>query len=268
MNVAKRNRAVSLLGKALAFVLTLGVAVPAMAGHYRASPYTGPWREYNCGEITKAFADPPRLLLAQLRNNPRQADDFVRNLSKCRGTNIIGWSLSTEASCALVEQVDAWLHKYGIALTGRGKPALTFGFWGSSSGNSADLANNANDCLTLNHRYFDVERRTAKPKPGMATPAATRGRPPERPAPTYPGSAPRPPAPPDPSVRVWQPTTAAESPRPSVADKIADNPTSTVNVYDGGTVNIFTLSEAPRYSPPRPTPISTLARPWRDGLYY
>lgn len=265
MNVAKRNRAVSPFGKVLAFALTFGVAMPATAGHYRASPYTGPWREYNCEEIAKAFVDPPRLLIAQLRNNPRQADDFVRNLSKCRGTNVIGWSLSTEASCALVEQVDAWLHKYDIALTGRGKPALTFGFWGTSSGNSADLANNANDCLTLRHRYFDVERRTVKPEPNVATSAAARGRPPARPAPTSPDFAPRPP---DPGVRVWQPTTTAEPARPSVADKIADNPTSTVNVYDGGTVNIFTLSETPSHSPPRPTPISTLARPWRDGLYY
>lgn len=213
-------------------------AGPASAAEYRSSPYTGPYWEKNCPAIQQAFANPPGLLLTQLRNSPRQADDFIRNYSYCNGTNVIGWSITTQSTCALVERVGAWLQEHDVALSGRGKGATFPGALGTFAGNAGDLANNANDCLVLQNRYFDGDGADNRGHDASATATPV-------PAAQAPSARPLPPAPPR-----------------ADADRAR-----TVHVHEGATVNIFNMAAEP---PPaaRAQQTTTRMQHWRDGLYY
>ena len=254
------------LATALAVLLpAIGAAAQHMSGvnHYRASPYTGKFLWKNCNLIKEAFANPPGLLLTQLRNSPRQADDFVRNYSLCNGTNAIGWSVTTERNCKLVESIGDWLARHDVALSGKRRSALTPGFWLTFSGNSADLANNANDCLVTQTRYLgqaeNANRRPAKARPPVAPP----GEPSAAPR-APPMSAPRPPR---------SPATppAMEFGGPVALEKTPDQSYFTMHVYSGAKVNIVTLGDVPPPQlPGHEVSQSAVAAGthWRDGFYY
>lgn len=207
-------------------------AQPVLTAEHRSSPFTGRFFEKNCPAIRQAFADPPPLLLTQLRNNPRQADDFIRNYSRCNGTNVIGWSITTQRTCALVERVGVWLETHDVALSGRGKGATFPGALATFAGNAGDLANNANDCLVLQHRYFDTERpvdRQPRDAAGTQAPA---------------------------------PATQPLPPEPARGDQ-----DGAIHLHEGATVNIFNLAASPAPAP-RIRQTTVRLQPWRDGLYY
>lgn len=237
----------------------IGAAAQHLASvhHYRASPYTGKFLWKNCALIKEAFANPPGLLLTQLRNSPRQADDFVRNYSLCNGTNAIGWSVTTQRNCTLVESIGDWLARHDVALSGRRRNALTPGVWLTLSGNSADLANNANDCLVAQARYRGQSASAARGQPA--------GRP--LPPPTGdPGAAPvsAPRLPPAPGV-------APPSTGPVVLERSPNQSHLTMHVYSGAKVNIVTLGDLPLSPPPGQTVSESAVAAGthrRDGFYY
>ena len=255
------------LATALAVLLpAIGAAAQHMSGvnHYRASPYTGKFLWKNCNLIKEAFVNPPGLLLTQLRNSPRQADDFVRNYSLCNGTNAIGWSVTTQRNCKLVESIGDWLARHDVALSGKHRSAFTPGFWLTLSGNSADLANNANDCLVNQTRYLGQAENANRRPAGARPPVAPSG---ESSAP--PMSVPRPPA-----SRVTPPPAmppAMEFGGTVALEQTPDQRYLTMHVYSGAKVNIVTLGNLP--PPPLPgqeIPQSAVAAGthWRDGFYY
>ena len=142
----------------------IGAALPA-------SPYVGPFKSENCPAIVRMFDDPTPLFLAVVRNQPRQADDFVRNYGRCvfSGTNSVnglltGWLKTTPRSCEVLADVAAWLHDHDVNLTGRAKPALMWGYYGTTAGNSADFANNANDCIRMLGDPMDAEADDESPE--------------------------------------------------------------------------------------------------------
>ena len=107
-----------------------------------SSVLVGPFNDENCPFIKSAFDDPSPLFLTVVRNNPRQADDFVRNYSRCAmgptgldlgwsvisaNQNAIGWLKSTPDACRVVGEIGQWLHTHGVDLTGRQKAALSSG---------------------------------------------------------------------------------------------------------------------------------------------
>lgn len=261
------------LATTLAVLLpAIGAAAQHMSGvnHYRASPYTGKFLWKNCNLIKEAFANPPGLLLTQLRNSPRQADDFVRNYSLCNGTNAIGWSVTTQRNCKLVESIGDWLARHDVALSGKRRSALTPGFWLTWSGNSADLANNANDCLVTQTRYLSQAESANKRPAGARPPVVPSGEPSAPPM-----SAPRPPATRSPATpRVAPPLVAppaTEFDGPVAFERTPDQSYFTMHVYSGAKVNIVTLGDVP----PPPLPGQAVSQSavaagthWRDGFYY
>ena len=181
--------------KLVVIAITLACAT---LGHAH-SPLVGGFNVVNCPTIVAAFQNPSPLLLTVVRNNPRQADDFIRNYSRCTivpiidaigaGNNAIGMLRTTPDACRVVGEIGVWLHRHDVHLTGGRKSAgfsggvtatsLVAGIVaeiykiaagpinvadaafaigsGSSvfrSGNAADLANNANDCLRYGSNWI------------------------------------------------------------------------------------------------------------------
>ena len=153
----------------LALVTLTLLALPA---HGDASPYTGPYKIENCPTIMAAFANPPSLLLTQLRAQPRQADDFVRNYSRCtqqvesrvlrRLGSVLSVSKATPFNCDVVARVGNWLHQNDVRLTGPVWPFHRMSVLDMQAGNAADLANNANDCIRLEPRPKPPKQAAAK----------------------------------------------------------------------------------------------------------
>lgn len=144
-----------------------------------SNPLVGPYRAANCHVIEAEFDKPSPLFLAMLRNQPRQADDFIRNFVRCRlggdrGWTFImpnratGWYRTNHESCALLELVAEWLQRNDVHLSGRNKGSVFWGFWGTNSGNAADFANNINDCLRSSARTPSANAARRQPRKGTA----------------------------------------------------------------------------------------------------
>ena len=116
----------------------------SMPRHVTARPFTGPLNRGNCAALAAELDSPTSSLLVVVRNNPRQADDLVRNWTRCMTAgrhSPIGPMPVTYENCRTALQIAAWLDRYRVAIT---------------RGNARDLSNNANDCM---RRWLRANRR-------------------------------------------------------------------------------------------------------------